>query len=327
MSDNQIIDLSRTSPVSSDFIDPVLSSTSIAYAQDASNFVALQACPILDTPGLTGYIYKWTKDDFFRDDVRQHSDAQEPELVTPRLGTVTYSNINYAIGREMGHIGMAMHGVNGLDWRMVSTRLLAQQAMIRLERQFASAFMGTSIWGTDLTPTNLWSDQLLSDPISDVDTGRLTILENTGQLANTLILEIRTFLQLRKHPLVRERLGTSSDRPQDASKADLARVFGVDRVLVSAGMYNSAVEGATFVGAHSIGKHALLCYISPIASPESLSAMYLTSMKSLNGNGELMSIRDIPEPTKRADLLRLDMNFGTVVSASDCGYFFNGAVA
>ncbi len=229
-----------------------------------------------------------------------------------------------------------------VDIEVAVTRMLMQKLLIRRDRQFASKYLVTSLWGTDITgvsaspsgsQTFQWSDGVNSDPFSDIATGQTTILQNTGQDPNTLVLGWPVYQALRKHPLVVDRIKYTMQADAKAITPELlAGAFDVDRVLVAKSTYNTAAEGATGSYSFAVGKVALLCHSAPEPGLMVPSAGYIFGWAGLEGNNsdgisawsEPVPNRGRPGSTVRCEA---EMAFDMKLVGSDLGYFFTSIVA
>lgn len=198
-----------------------------------------------------------------------------------------------------------------------------QQLMVRLERQWMTEFFATSIWTTDVTPTNLWSDFDDSDPLADVETGRLAIESKTGLNPNTLVVGPRVHSKLKLHPIVKEQFKVTNT--ESITEEMLARVFGVERYLVASSVYASNIEGATAAYDYIAGKHALLCYSAPNGSDGATAGRVFKWTGY--GNTDGVAIQSYFEEQTRSTIVEGFSALDYKVTSADLGYFFNGAVA
>ena len=117
--------------------------------------------------------------------------------------------------------------------------------------------------------TNEWDSNHYSDaiPIGDVKTGRKAIHDACGLEPNTLIIAYNTFLHLGLMDQIVDRLKyTHAEVKRGDIPAELlATAFGVERVIVGKGRYNSAKKGQTAVLADIWDdEYAMLCVTSSV---------------------------------------------------------------
>jgi len=117
--------------------------------------------------------------------------------------------------------------------------------------------------------TNEWDNNHYTDaiPITDVKTGRKAIHDACGLEPNTLIIAYNTFLHLGLMNQIVDRLKyTHAEVKRGDIPAELlATAFGVERVLIGKGRYNSAKKGQTAVLADIWNdEYAMLCVTSSV---------------------------------------------------------------
>lgn len=198
------------------------------------------------------------------------------------------------------------------------------------ELEWASTFFVTSVWGTSVTPGTLWSASN-STPLQDLETGMKTVLQNTGFKPNRLVLGYQTWSALKNHADILDRVnaGQTPGGPAMVMPATLAALVGVDSVEVMEGVYNTAAEGQTATMSFISGKHALLVYSAPSASTQLPSGGYTFVWNGVPGGGGGLgtAVENWYSRDAGAEFVRLQMAYDMKITASDLGYFFDGAVA
>jgi hypothetical protein len=328
--DNVLGVVRKAQPTQGDVhVDAPLTNISVAYVQSANNFVATKVFPTVSVNKQTDKYFTYTKGDWFRDEAKLRADGTESEGSGYGLSTATYSADVYAFHKDVGDQVRA-NSDSPLSPDRDATQFVTQRLMLRQEIQWATDCFATSIWATDSTPSNLWSAYTTSDPISDVETGKTTILSNTGFMPNTLVLGYEVFAKLRNHPDVIERVlgGSTNGSPALASEDLLARIFGVDRVLVAMAVKNTGIEGQTASYSFTHGKNALLCYVNPSPGLLAPSAGYTFQWNGVSdGLGTSIGISRIRMDAKRCDRIEGQIAFDNKIVATDLGYFFSACVA
>lgn len=306
-------------------VDAILTNISVAYMQSQANFVADKVFPIVPVDKRSDKYFTYTKGDWFRDEAKRRYGGDESAGSGYGLSTATYSCDVFAIHKDIDDQtrGNADAPLN-LD--RDATEFVTQRLMLRRELQWVTDYFGTGIWGTDATPGILW-DNANSDPITDVDTGKQTILLNTGFEPNTLVLGWQVWRQLKNHPDIVDRYKYTS---ADSITPDMvARLFEVDRILVAKAVQNTGKEGGSDSFAFTHGKHALLCYANPQPSLLMPSAGYTFSWRNgvSAGMGYDIGIRNFRMEQLISDRIEGQVAFDHKVVATDLAYFFNGAVS
>lgn len=306
-------------------IDAILTNISVAYIQDQNAFVASKVFPTIPVEKQSDKYFIYTKGDWFRDEAQLRAPATESAGSGYNLTTATYNTQVYAFHKDVDDQVRA-NADNPLNPDRDATSFITQRMLLRQEIQWASEFFTTSVWATDLTPTNLWNDYTASDPIGDVETGKATILTSTGFLPNTMVMGYDVFRQLRNHPDIVDRVKYTS--AENVTEDILARFFGVDRILVARAVKNTALEGAATSMSSIVGKNAALYYVAPTAGILTPTAGYQFMWRGVSdGIGANIGVSRFRMPELRADRIEAQMAWDNKVIASDLGYFFSACVA
>lgn len=313
---------------SSVHVDVPLTNLSTAYLQSQDAFIASKVFPIVPVQKQTDKFYTYTKNDWFRDEAQLRADATESAGSGYGLSTSTYSCDVYAMHKDIGYQTRA-NADSQINLDRDATEFVTQRLLLKQEIQFVTDFFTTSVWGTDSTPTNLWSDFTNSDPIEDIETGKEAILSVTGQMPNTLVLGYQVYRKLKNHPDIIDRIKyTSGVTGRTVTPELLAAMFDIDRVLVARAIKATNNEGETAAYSFTHGKHALLAHVAPSPGLLTPSAGYMFSWQGVSdGLGANIGVRRIDMPTTRAERIEGEVAFDNKVVGSDLGYFFSGAVA
>lgn len=321
-------------------VQSALTMISVAYVQDEANYVADKVFPVVPVEHQTDVYFTFNKDDFFRDEAQQRADGTESAGGGFNLdASKTYACNVWAYHKDIGaQVRRNVDPAVSID--IAATKFVMQKMLIRRERQFATTYLKTGVWGTDITGVAsgpsasqavYWNDDANGDPFTDIAAGQTVILQNTGFEANTLLITWPVYQALRKHPLVIDRIKYTTRA--DATRVTpelLAAAFDVDRVLVCKAVYNSAVEGATGSYSFIAGKSALLCHTAKEPSLFAPTAGYTFSWSGFTGLNNLgIQIVQIPMPWLGMNTVRTEaeMSFDMRAVSTDMGYYFSGAVS
>ena len=312
-------------PTSSDVhVDAILSNMSVAFMQEAYAFVAGRAFPTVNVQKQTDKYFTYSQADFFRDQVQRRADGTESAGTGYSLSTATYNAEVYALHKDIGDQTRANADIP-LNMDMDATRFLSQQMLIRQEGQWASDAFTTGVWGTDATPGTLW-DAASSTPIADVETAKNTVLTNTGYVPNTVIMSYKVFSALVDNSDIVDRIKYTSQ--ESVTEELLARLFGVDRVLIMAATYNTAAEGATASYSLVGDKDVLVCYTPAnpgLMVPSAGYNMVWTGVSSGLGTGAAVSRYRIEE--RKADRIEIEAAFDFKVVSTALGYFLSNCTS
>ena len=310
--------------VSDVHVDAILTNISVAYMQEADNFVASRAFPQIPVNKQSDKYFTYSQADFFRDQVQLRADGTPSAGTGYSLSTATYAAEVYALHKDIGD-QVRQNADNPIDPDMDATRFLTQQMLIRQEIDWASNAFATGIWDTDRTPGTLWS-AAGSTPIADIETGKQTVMTATGYVPNTLIISYKAFSALVDNSDIVDRIKFTS---QDSVTPDLlARVFNVDRCLIMSSVYNTAAEGATAAYSAVGDKDALLCYTPRNPGLMVPSAGYQMVWSGISaGLGTASAVSRFRLDELKADRIEIEAAWDTKIVSSALGYFFSNPVA
>ena len=315
-------------PTQSDVhVDAILTGVSIAYMQEADHFVAGKVFPQVPVSKQSDKFFTYTQDDFFRDEVQYRADGTESAGSGYGLSTDSYSASVWALHKDIGDQTRA-NADAPLNMDQDATRYLSQQMLIRQERDWATNYFGTSIWGTDTTPSTLWSASSGSDPIGDVQTGINTVLTNTGYRPNVGVCSYAVFSILKNHADIVERYKYTTS--ESLTTTLIARTLGLDELYVMGSIVNTADEGASASYSQIGDKDMLLAYVPDSPGLMQPSAGYnfsWTGLANSGGFGTATSVSRFRMDHLRADRLEIQASWDYKVVSSALGYFFSNCVA
>lgn len=271
-------------------IDRAMTNISVAYLQDASNFVADKVFPIVPVKRQSDVFYTYNKGDFMRDEAQLRGAASESaggdygvEASSP------YYCRKHAFHKDVTPEERANYD-EPLDADMDATDFVSQKMLIRREMAWTDTFFKTGVWGTEYEGATAASEGKLvhwdsptSTPIQDITGAAVNMASTTGYKPNTLLLSPKAFNALKNHDDILDRIRYTQ---KGIVTTDLlATLFEVDKVLVGWGVVNSAAKGTTDDVDFIMGKHALLCYSNPRPALKKPSAGYIFSWTGLEGAG------------------------------------------
>jgi hypothetical protein len=315
-------------------VDAILTNISVAYLQRAENFIADKVFPVVPVDKQSDKYFVYSKNDWLRDEARVRTDGTESVGSGYNITTDTYYADVYAIHKDIGDQTRA-NADAPINVDREAAEFVTHRLLTRREIQFVNDFMTTNKWGNDVTgvsssPTTgqtiQWSDYTNSDPIEDIEEGKASILSTTGFEANTLVLGYDVFRQLKNHPDLVDRIKYTSS--QTITEDMLARMFDIERVLVSKSVKATNAEGATAAYSFTTGKTALLAHVAPNPGILTPSAGYTFSWTGVSqGMGLTIGTSSFRLESLRATRVEAELAFDNKVVASDLGYFWNTIVA
>lgn len=317
-------------------VDKPLTNISIAYMQQASNFVADRIFPVVPVAKQSDKYFTYDRGMFNRDEMQLRAPGTESAGATYTLSTATYSADVWALHKDVADQVRA-NADSPIQLDREATEFLTAKAMIRKEKNWADAHFVTGVWTTERagvasgpsgTQFLRW-DVATSTPIEDIRGGASAMAELTGFRPNKLVLGRYAYDAILDHPDIVGRV----DRGQTTGTAivlrqNLAALFEVDEVLVMDAIYNTAVEGATNSHAFIGGKNALLTYAAPSAGIMVPSAGYTFSWTGLLGAGALGTrIKRMRMEHLESDRVEIEMSFDQKLVSPDLGSFFLDCVS
>ena len=305
-------------------VDAILTNMSVAYMQVAFAFVASRAFPQVSVAKQTDKYFVYDQADFFRDQVQRRADGTQSAGTGYSLSTETYAAEVYALHKDIGDQTRA-NADDPLDMDMDATRFLTQQMLIRQEVEWAASAFTTGVWGSDVTPGTLW-DAANSTPIANIETAKNTVLTNTGYVPNTVIMSYKVFSALMDNADIVDRIKYTSQ--ESVTEDLLARLFNVDRVLIMAGTYNTAANGATASYSQIGDKDVLVCYTPENPGLMVPSAGYTMVWNGVSsGMGTSSAISRFRMEAEKADRIEIEAAWDTKIVSSALGYFLSNVTS
>lgn len=322
-------------------VDQPLTNISIAFLQNASNFVASQVFPNIRVQKQSDVYYTYDRGFFNRNQAKLRAPATEAAVAGFGLSTDNYAAKVVALKTQMAWQVMA-NADTPVQLERANTELLLHQMLIEKEVDWAAKYFADSVWGTQYdgataTPGTdevvVWSDQTSGDPIGDIRTAKTDMMESTGLMPNTMVVSQRVLDALVDHPDIVDRIkysgGVGNQNPAVTSEQALSQLFGIPRILVMRAIQNTAAEGDTNVHAFIGGKSALLTYVAPTPGLMTPSAGYTFTWSGYQGASNEFGIsverreRDLIKATE----IETEMAYVHKLVSADLGVFFRNIVA
>ena len=239
-------------------VDPILTNFSIDYR--SAELIGAQVAPDVRTDDQTGTVFNITRDFALRIPThlqRAPSGAYARSGYT--WGTTTFATLEYGIEYPVPAVISAGSQVP-IDLQRKATDMATKDLLLDEEVRIADAALNTgSVWqGTDTTlaGTDQWDDYALSNPISDVDAEKTTMLQNVGTLPTTGYMGWQVFVKLKEHPLLLDKY--KHTQTGILTQQLVAEALGIPTLLVGIAARNTAAEGATYSASFIWGKHLVL---------------------------------------------------------------------
>lgn len=310
-------------------VDGLLTEFSVGFVQADEKFVADKVFPLLGVMHQSNKYATYNQSDFQRDDVAIRASGGESARVGFRVdNTATYSCEEFALEFAVDdRVRSNQDGPYNVDNDAV--KFLAQKMMIRRELDFVTKFMSTQeLWdgssdgsnlisGTDFTA---WSNAA-STPIEDINREQALVEQKTGFLPNKLVINRQVWHDLMQHPDIVDRVKHTSDAP--VSQGIVARLMGLDQILVAAAISSTNAEGMTNAGSYIVKDRALLVY-----TPSSPSLMTPSGGYTFAWNGLLPGanygqvIERYRDDRAVSDVFRIRAAWDQKIVTAACGVLF-----
>ena len=335
---------SVTAPSRSDVhVNRPLTQISLAYMQDADNFVAAKVFPAISVMKQSDAYFTYDRGEFNRDEMLERAPATESAGGSYKIGKDTYYANVFAFHKDVPD-QLRSNQDSPLNLDSEATMYVSQKALLRRERSWVNQYLKTAVWTFEvdgaaartaaISPSHATNNDVVywndadSTPIEDIRLLKRTILESTGFMPNVLTLGRPVFDTLVDHPDIIGRL----DRGQTtgavmANKESLAALFEVEEIACMDAIYNAAVEGAAndhkFIG----GKHALLSYRPPMPGIMTPTAGYTFNWTGYVGaTEEGARISRFRMQHLKADRVEGEIAYSQKLVSADLGCFLNSIV-
>lgn len=322
-------------------VDTALTNISVAFMQNASNFVAGRVFPNVPVSFQSDRYYTYDRGDFNRDEAEKRAPGTESSGSSYAIdNTPSYYCDVYSHHKDIPD-QVRSNADAALSPNMEATNFVMQKMMLRKEIDWATSYFTSGVWTTDITGAASspgtgevlqWNDAS-SDPITDIRSAQTAVLESTGFEANTFVMSRKVFDALVDHPDIVDRVkysgGVGNGNPARVNEQTLAALLGIDRVMVSKAINNTAAKGDTNSHSFIMGKNALLTHAATSPGLMTPTGGYTFSWTGHLGTGNQFgaAIKRFRLERIEADRIEAQMAFTHKLVAADLGYFWDGIVA
>lgn len=318
-------------------IDKALTNISVAYMQDASNFIADKVFPVIPVQKQSDLYFIYNRDDFFRDEAKLRAKGTESAGGDYDIEqSPPYYCRKWAYHTDINEEDI-VNADAPLTPKQDAVEFVSQKLLLRRENMWAQKFFQAGIWGREIQGVDtsasgdtqvLQFDNPTSDPIGFFSAERTRMAESTGYKPNTIVMSPYVIEAIRNHPEILDRIKYTQ---KGIVSLDLiASLFEVDNIYVPWAVQNVKPKGVaggdlSFV----MGKHALMMYVEKNPGLKKPSAGYTFAWTGLKGAGALGNrIVRIPMPWLGMDTERIEaeMALDMKTVAQDLGTFMKDLV-
>jgi len=314
------------SPLKSDVhVDIPLTNMSVAYIQEQKAFIADKIFPTIPVQKQSNRYFIYKKGDWFRDDMKKRAPGSESAGGGYTIdNTPTYFCDVWALHKDIDDQTRSNYDVP-LDADRDAVKYLTQKALLRKEKYFVENYLKASTWGSDFTPSTLWT-ATGSDPILDIEAQKDVVLGRTGFRPNCLVVTRDVHSVIKAHAKVIDRFKYTSSRVP--TPEILAQLFEVDQYLILDGVQNTANEGATDALSLLKTKSCLLAYVTSAPGIMQATAGYTFSWVGYYGAGASGNrISKFRMEWLKSDRTEIEMTFDMKAVGLDLGVFGAAVIA
>lgn len=138
--------------------------------------------------------------------------------------------------------------LNAFDAEVHGARLVRSIVMQSHEDRVVTLATNTGTFTNAAASVN-WETKATCDPVKDVIDAVKRVRNNSGLMANAVVLDWETFVNAKEAASVIDRLKYAGiDDPKQVNARAMAALFEVDQVIVSGGQKNTAVQNTAGTG-------------------------------------------------------------------------------
>jgi hypothetical protein len=214
------------------FTSVPLTNMTLAYKNEATDFVADKIFPPVSVQKDAGKIYSFGKQALRAYNTEKANGASYNEVKVKVAANDHYFLQSRGLFARLTKDDV-MNAETPLDAQGDTAEMLMQNMLIDRERVASAAISTSTIsQNTTLTGTDQWNDYANSDPFADIRLARDTIYASTGKEANSMLLQRNVLSTLLDHPKVVERFSGAVVVTEDMVLREIKKVFGIENLYV-----------------------------------------------------------------------------------------------
>ncbi|MGH3266859.1 MAG: hypothetical protein ACRDNS_33320, partial [Trebonia sp.] len=267
-------------------VDHLLTDMAVAWRQDQQNFVADKVFPMVPVKHMSNKYAYYQLGTFYRSgQMEPRAPGNEPQEAGYELTTKSYVCTEWSLQTTIDDT-VRDNADAPLDPDLAAMRFLNTQSMIQRDTLWSQAFFATGVWGetdqvgvTGTAGSNefVQFDQSSATPIETIRGQARQMQSQTGYLPNVAVFGPMAYEGTLLSSEVADRVkytqtaGSYFSNPQQA----LADILGVEKILVAAGVSNTAAENQPdSVDFIANPRGILLAYAAPAPTITDPSAGY-----------------------------------------------------
>lgn len=298
--------------------------TNVAIKHRAGKFIAPDFCPMVMVGKKSDKYFIY---DAERDTARVVDDnwnaGSAANLVDYPLSDDSYNCTGHAL-RHMVTDEERENADAPLQPEVDATEALVNRVMLNQEVGLVSA-LETGLASYKTTVSTKWNAS--GDPFGDVETAINSIEDNAGVTPNVMAMDSKTLRILVKHEDILERIvyGGGPSDPAQVTAAHIAALFGLERVLVSSAVKNSAVQGQDASLSRVWGTDVYLGYVSGRPALRQPSLCYNMTWRPFAGSQAGWQVEKFraAEPSAKSDEIVVSKYYDQKITMASAGYWLD----
>lgn len=259
-------------------LDTPMSNLLVAAFETQGDFVAQRIFPVVPVGKQSDKYYTVNKNAW----LKQPKTARAPRTAANRIefdiSSDAYFADNYALAAEIPVEDMA-NADAALNLRRSNIAMISRGLLADFEIRTVAAVAANVSTISRVTGASAWDAVSSADIQGQVQDAHLSIFQNTGLRANTIVLDYQTYLYAKRNSALLSRFQYTATRPSLLNDDQIREAFMVDNVLIARSQKNNANIGVATASITSIwGPTALLCRVET-GAPSLMTATYGLSFR------------------------------------------------
>ena len=280
---------------------PDLASLAVEFMEDQGLFVGLKVAPLFRVAAQSADYPTYPKEAAVNIPDTKRTAEGHYNRIQWRFETDSYSCVENGIEEPVDDVEVKLYA-RYFDAEALAAKRVGAAILRVQEKRILDAIQAET---ADKTITHEWDDATNAVPLSDINTGKNTVIGLTGVEPNTLVIANTTFQDLGVCDEIIGRIKYTYPgvRAGELTKELLAEYFGLDQVVVSIAQYNSAKEGQTASLSYMWSEEyaALLC----VESGQDLSVpSYMRTFLWTEDSPENVVMESYYDDTVRGNVIR-----------------------
>lgn len=322
-------------------VDAILTNLSIAYKN--RNYIADRVFPSVPVNKQSDKYFVFPRGAWFRDEAAMRGPGASAPEGGYEVSNDSYFANEWAFDHRIPKEVLENADIPLQPWQ-TGVNFVTEKILLRKERLVAEKVLTQVNWTTNDDTNGDWAHGAQTNTfLSDILDAKETMRKLIGQYPNRLLMDSKTFKELKQVAAIIERIkytGTSG-KPADVTLQTLAALLELDEVLLGSAIYSSAKEkkgGGDFTPVdiwevNATKGSAFLFYTPPQVGLEVPSAGYCFNWRSTElGQAQVVSqdnyrvVKKWWENKPESWMIRGSERFDPKVVAADCGCLFRDTI-